>query len=258
MTDFKFVAHDPTQNVRVAQRREARQILLHPPRHLTRALAREFQVNGDQFFEGRAVEGVVRRRQKRLDLRCFAGPPGRLEAPPGILVDVRECGQVHGHGRVIQKSTYLPIFPSRTPAGQAPDDDTTAKDRGQRFRESAAQTPKRGTTVAAAPSARYDERAMTIYPCPAFLAVFVAGFLPSVPRAADFDRDIRPIFAARCLTCHGPEKQKSGLRLDQKAAAFRGGDSGSAIVPGKSGASLLIQRVSSRDRDEPCRRRASR
>ncbi len=63
----------------------------------------------------------------------------------------------------------------------------------------------------------------------------------------DFAREIRPIFEARCLSCHGPEKQKSGLRLDLKAAALAGGDSGPAIVPGKAGESDLLARVTSDD-----------
>ncbi len=56
----------------------------------------------------------------------------------------------------------------------------------------------------------------------------------------DFARDIRPILAKHCYECHGPDKQKSGLRLDTVAAAKEGGYSGTAIVPGKGGESLLV------------------
>ncbi|HVK07896.1 MAG TPA: DUF1549 domain-containing protein, partial [Gemmataceae bacterium] len=35
----------------------------------------------------------------------------------------------------------------------------------------------------------------------------------------DFNRDVQPIFARACLSCHGPDKQKGGLRLDRPAAA---------------------------------------
>ncbi len=66
----------------------------------------------------------------------------------------------------------------------------------------------------------------------------------------DFARDIQPIFKSACYTCHGAEKQKSGLRLDLKDLAMSGGQSGAAIIPGKSAASPLIQRVTSRDGDE--------
>src|SRR5438552_5275581 len=67
----------------------------------------------------------------------------------------------------------------------------------------------------------------------------------------DFSKEIRPIFEKRCYECHGPQKQKSGLRLDRKSNAFRGGDSGKpALTPGKSANSLLIQKVTSQDPDE--------
>jgi mono/diheme cytochrome c family protein len=77
--------------------------------------------------------------------------------------------------------------------------------------------------------------------------LFVPAGLPisRAKQALNFERDIRPLLYARCVECHGPAKQKSGLRLDQKAAAFKGGASGVAIVPGQSAASELIRRVTS-------------
>ena len=70
------------------------------------------------------------------------------------------------------------------------------------------------------------------------------GKLPApATRQVDFATDIEPIFAKTCYECHGPEKQKAGLRLDQKGAALKGGDSGPILVPGKSAASLLIQAI---------------
>ena len=42
--------------------------------------------------------------------------------------------------------------------------------------------------------------------------------------SADFVRDVRPLFEKHCSECHGEKKQKSGLRLDVKAAAMKGGD----------------------------------
>ncbi|TXT32985.1 MAG: hypothetical protein FD138_1996, partial [Planctomycetota bacterium] len=65
-----------------------------------------------------------------------------------------------------------------------------------------------------------------------------------------FERDIRPIFSTHCVACHGANKQKAELRLDAKSFALRGGESGPAIVAGKSGDSLLWQRVSSTNDDE--------
>jgi hypothetical protein len=77
-------------------------------------------------------------------------------------------------------------------------------------------------------------------------AVFVfAAFLFGGPVAqgADFESDILPIFRAHCYDCHGPEKQKSGFRLDLRSAALRGGSGDVAIVPGKPDASPLLNFV---------------
>ena len=64
---------------------------------------------------------------------------------------------------------------------------------------------------------------------------------PRVDRRIDFDRDVRPILAEHCHACHGRSKQKGGLRLDRKLAAFKGGDSGPVIVPGKADESLVVR-----------------
>jgi hypothetical protein len=66
---------------------------------------------------------------------------------------------------------------------------------------------------------------------------------PSMVTAADFDREIRPLLQERCVECHGPEKQKADLRLDAKPHAFKGGESGPAIIPAKSSTSPLFQRI---------------
>ena len=63
----------------------------------------------------------------------------------------------------------------------------------------------------------------------------------------DYEHDIKPLLKERCYACHGPLAQESGLRLDTAAAALRGGDSGTAIVPGDAEGSLLVRRVSSAD-----------
>ncbi len=63
----------------------------------------------------------------------------------------------------------------------------------------------------------------------------------------DYLRDIKPILAQHCYECHGARKQKSGLRLDTAAAVLRGGNSGPAMVPGKSDASKLMKAVTGAD-----------
>src|SRR6267143_2120486 len=78
----------------------------------------------------------------------------------------------------------------------------------------------------------------------------VSRLPPPIGRAVDFTKDIQPVFANNCYMCHGPEKKKNGLRLDLRAAALQGGDSGPAIVPGKSAESLLVHLVAGLDEDK--------
>ncbi|MBT4868366.1 MAG: DUF1549 domain-containing protein, partial [Planctomycetaceae bacterium] len=61
--------------------------------------------------------------------------------------------------------------------------------------------------------------------------------------AVAYLRDVKPIFARRCFTCHGPIQQKSGLRLDTAAAMLKGGESGPAITVGKPDDSDLLSYV---------------
>src|ERR1051325_7699011 len=49
----------------------------------------------------------------------------------------------------------------------------------------------------------------------------------------DFNKEIKPILELNCTKCHGPEQHKGKLRLDSKEAALKGGENGSALVPGK-------------------------
>jgi hypothetical protein len=66
----------------------------------------------------------------------------------------------------------------------------------------------------------------------------------------DFARDVRPIFASRCQSCHSEKLHMHGLRLDRRADALKGGESGvPAIVPGNSAQSLLIRYVSGQDKN---------
>ncbi len=69
-------------------------------------------------------------------------------------------------------------------------------------------------------------------------------------RAVDFSKEIQPILARHCWSCHGKEKQESGLRLDSRQAMFLGGDSGKVVVSGKSANSRLIQLITSDDPDK--------
>jgi hypothetical protein len=66
---------------------------------------------------------------------------------------------------------------------------------------------------------------------------------PAANRVVGFERDVRPIFERACYDCHGPGKQKSDYRLDERTSALKGGSIGGAIVPGDGARSLLVQYV---------------
>ncbi len=64
----------------------------------------------------------------------------------------------------------------------------------------------------------------------------------------DFQRQVQPILAEHCTLCHGVDAadRKSGLRLDLRTDALKGGESGSpAVVPGRPEDSELIRRITS-------------
>ena len=60
------------------------------------------------------------------------------------------------------------------------------------------------------------------------LTVLLSGGVPvsaatpdaAVRPAVRYEGDIKPLLELHCLKCHGPEKQKGGLRLDHPADAF--------------------------------------
>ena len=66
----------------------------------------------------------------------------------------------------------------------------------------------------------------------------------------DFATQVLPLFQTYCQKCHGPKKQKGGLRLDIKSDAFAGGDSGKILQIGKPQHSLLLHRITTNDEDE--------
>ena len=78
----------------------------------------------------------------------------------------------------------------------------------------------------------------------------VNGAIGRAATVPDFEREIRPIFTAHCVKCHGAEKSQGGLRLDSASGAFLPTDSGvPAIVPHKAAESELLSRVSAEDAD---------
>ena len=76
-------------------------------------------------------------------------------------------------------------------------------------------------------------------------------FLPLLPllgSTINFEDDIQPLLEDYCIDCHGPDKQKSGFRVDRRVHLLKGGDTGlPAIIPDNPAGSYLIEVIKSSD-----------
>src|SRR5258706_15687193 len=86
----------------------------------------------------------------------------------------------------------------------------------------------------------------------------VAQLPPPASHAVDFSKEIKPIFEASCIKCHGRGKDKGGLRLDTRETFLKGGDSGPAVLSGNSAQSLLVALVQGFDPDNVMPKKGSR
>ncbi len=66
---------------------------------------------------------------------------------------------------------------------------------------------------------------------------------------ADFDTEVAPLFAGRCLSCHSGAEPKGGLDMSGRKSFMKGGESGAVVSPGSVDESLLWEHV--RDDDMP-------
>src|SRR5881275_1622325 len=72
---------------------------------------------------------------------------------------------------------------------------------------------------------------------------------PSAARKVDFAKEIKPIFESSCIKCHGRGRTKGDLSIESRETLLKGGETGPAIIPGKSEESRLIELVSGLDPD---------
>lgn len=80
------------------------------------------------------------------------------------------------------------------------------------------------------------------------LASSVVAAEPIDPAALQFfENRIRPVLAENCYKCHGENKQKGGLRLDNLGYMLEGGSNGPVLVPGDAVASHIYKSVSYED-----------
>jgi len=94
-------------------------------------------------------------------------------------------------------------------------------------------------------------------PRPAWLLTLAFLLLPAgAARAAGpaqtdvefFEKKVRPLLIENCFQCHSTGKKiRGGLLLDNRAGVIKGGDTGSAVVPGEPGKSLLVKAIGYKD-----------
>lgn len=79
----------------------------------------------------------------------------------------------------------------------------------------------------------------------AFAADVDTSKLPpaSTKTGVTYATDIKPIFDASCIKCHGAQKPKAKLRLDSLGGILKGGEDGKVIEPGKSEKSMLVLNI---------------
>ena len=83
------------------------------------------------------------------------------------------------------------------------------------------------------------------------IVLFTISLLSAKTQAVDFENDVAPVIVRRCLECHKGEEPSGGLSLESNAALQRGGDSGPAIVAGRTTTSLLLERVANGEMPPP-------
>src|SRR5215471_1812015 len=81
---------------------------------------------------------------------------------------------------------------------------------------------------------------------------------PSANHTVNFSKEIKPILESSCIKCHGRGRTKGSFQLDTRETFLKGGDSGVAVVPGKSADSLLIALVAGVDPDNVMPKKGSR
>lgn len=79
-------------------------------------------------------------------------------------------------------------------------------------------------------------------------ALILWSSLPALSAPLSYNRDVRPILAENCFSCHGPDKnaREAKLRLDVREDAL----DKEAFVPGNPGDSELVLRINTDDEEE--------
>ena len=97
----------------------------------------------------------------------------------------------------------------------------------------------------------FQRQLLVRFACLATVVVSVLTAPAREPRATlsatslpvGFAADVLPILQRHCFECHGPRAQEGGLRLDDRTAAMKGGDTGPVVAPGEPSRSELSRRI---------------
>jgi uncharacterized membrane protein len=70
-------------------------------------------------------------------------------------------------------------------------------------------------------------------------------FIPvaDVQEAAIYPDLVQPLLQTKCYSCHGENKQKGGLRMDDTLSLMKGGEDGVVLSPRKAGESEMVRRI---------------
>jgi ankyrin repeat protein len=86
-----------------------------------------------------------------------------------------------------------------------------------------------------------------VRPGPGFIGLTLGLFglawacAAQAPAKIDFSKEILPLLRENCLDCHGPSKQKAGMRLDRKSSVMK--LFSRRVVPGSSANSMVYHRL---------------
>ena len=73
------------------------------------------------------------------------------------------------------------------------------------------------------------------------LSIPAAGLSAETAAKVDFVNDVQPLLRENCLDCHGPSKQKAGLRFDRRSSVMKAFSR--RVVPGSSANSMVYHRL---------------
>src|SRR5258706_1305653 len=89
-----------------------------------------------------------------------------------------------------------------------------------------------------------------VFAWPLILGMAFIPALAQSTRKVTFSGDVAPILAKNCMQCHGQTPLMGGLDLRTRETALKGGQHGTALVPGKAAASSLCRHLTGQEQPQ--------